>query len=67
MWLIFEYYIHHIIINIHADDDLMAENMTCLVGTPTNDQTVAQRHGASLDCARDHGEYFGLTKFFVGQ
>ena len=39
--LIFEYNIYHIIINTHVDDDLMAKNMTCLVGTPAHDQTVA--------------------------
>ncbi len=30
--LIVEYYIYHIIINTHVDDDVMAQNMTCLVG-----------------------------------
>jgi hypothetical protein len=39
--LIVDKYIHHIITNIYADDDLMAENMTCLVGMPANNQTMA--------------------------
>jgi hypothetical protein len=43
---------------------LMAENMTCLVGTPANNQTVAQRHDAHLDCAQGPEEYFGLMGIF---
>jgi hypothetical protein len=57
--LIVENYIHHIIINIHADDDLMAENMTCMVGMPANNQTVVQWHSPCLDCTRGPGNYFG--------
>ncbi len=45
---------------------LMAENMTYLVGMPANDQTVAQRHGARLDCVRGPEEYFGLMEIFLG-
>ena len=39
--LIVKYYIHHIIINTHVDDDVMAQNMICPVGTPVNNLTVA--------------------------
>ena len=42
--LIVEYYIYHIIINTHVDDDVMAQNMTCLVGTPVHNQTVTLPH-----------------------
>ncbi len=44
---------------------LMAENMTCLVGTPANNQTVVKRHDACLDCARGPEEYFGLMESFL--
>jgi hypothetical protein len=44
---------------------LMAENMTCLVGMPANNQTVVQRHGACLDCARVPEKYFGLIENFL--
>jgi len=43
--LIVEYYIYHIIINTHVDDDVMAQNMTCLVGTPVHNQTYSLPHG----------------------
>jgi hypothetical protein len=44
---------------------LMAENMTCLVGMPANDQTIVQRHGTCLDCAQGPEEYFGLMEIFL--
>jgi hypothetical protein len=45
-----ENYIHHIIINIHDDDDLMAENMTSLVGTPPPPKNVEQNILEYVDC-----------------
>ena len=50
--LIIEYYIYHILINTHVDDDVMAKNMTCLVGTPAHDQTVMLPHSV---CPYGHG------------
>jgi len=44
---------------------LMAEYMTCLVGLPANNQIIAQRHGARLDCGRGPEEYFGLMEVFL--
>ena len=44
---------------------LMAENMTCLVGTPANNQTIVQRLSARLDCAGGPEEYFGLMEIFL--
>ena len=46
--LIVEYYIYHIIINTHVDDDEMAQNMSCPVGTPTHNQTVTLPHSVCL-------------------
>ncbi len=53
------------IINIHADDDLMAENMTCLVEMRANNQTIVQRHGSCLDYLQGPGNYFGLMENFL--
>jgi hypothetical protein len=55
--LIVEYHIYHIIINTHVDDDVMAQNMTCMVGTPVHNQTVALPHGVR--------PYFGSITFSV--
>jgi len=63
--LIVEYYIYHIIINTHVDDDVMAQNMTCPVGTPANNQTVALPHGVCPNWARGPGAHFVLITFFV--
>ena len=52
--LIVEYYIYHIIINTHVDDDVMAQNMACPVKTSTNDQTVALPHGVRPYWTRGH-------------
>ncbi len=62
--LIVEYYIYHIIINTHVDDDVMAQNMTCLVGTPVHNQTVTLTHGVRLYWARVPGD-FRLITFVV--
>jgi hypothetical protein len=43
----------------------MVENMTCLLGMLTNDQTNLNRHGAQLDCPQGPGEYFGLMEIFL--
>jgi len=62
--LIVKYYIHHIIINTHdVDDDVMAQNMTCPVGTPANNQTVALPHGVRPYWARAPGAHFGSITF----
>jgi hypothetical protein len=61
--LIVEYYIHHIIINIHVDDDVMAQNMTCPVGTLAYDQTVALPHGVCPYWARGPVAHFGSITF----
>ena len=53
--LIVEYYIYHIIINTHVDDDVMAQNMTCLVGTPVHNQTVLLPNGVRPYWARGPG------------
>jgi hypothetical protein len=63
--LIVEIYIHHIIINILAVDDLMAETMTCLVGTGANNQTIVQHHSACLDCVQGPGKHFGSMENFL--
>ena len=65
--LIVEYYIYHIIINTHVDDDVMAQNMACPVKTSANDQTVALPQGVRpyWYWARVHGAHFGLITFFV--
>jgi hypothetical protein len=65
MWLIVGYLIHHIIINIHDDDDAMVKNMTCIEGMRTNDQIAALCHGVRSNCARGCGKYFCLITFFV--
>ena len=36
----------------------MAENITCVEGTPASKKTVALRHGAQPYCARGHGVHF---------
>ena len=61
--LIVEYYIYHIIINTHVDDDVMAQNMTCLVGTPVHKQTVTLPHGVCPYWARGPGAHFCLIIF----
>ena len=63
--LIVEYYIYHIIINTHVDDDVMAQNMTCLVGTPVHNQTVTLPHGVCPYWARGPGAHFGSITFSV--
>ena len=63
--LIVEYYIYHIIINTHVDDDVMAQNMTCPVGTPANNQTVALPHGVCPYWAQGPGAHFVSMTFFV--
>jgi len=63
--LIVEYYIRHIIINIHVDDDVMEKNTTCPVGTPANNQTVALPPGVPPYWARGPAAHFGLITFFV--
>ncbi len=66
MLLIVEYYIYHIIINTHVDDDnVMAQNMTCLVGTPVLGQTVTLPHGVCPYWAQGPGAHFGSITFFV--
>jgi hypothetical protein len=64
--LIVEYYIYHIIINTHVDDDVMAQNMTYLVGTPAYDQTFTLPHGISPYWARGPGAHFVSITFFRG-
>jgi hypothetical protein len=44
---------HQIIINFHDDDDMMAENNTCVEGTSGGNQTVTLCHGVSLFVGRD--------------
>ena len=63
--LIVEYFIYHIIINTHVDDDVIKKNMTCPEGTPANNQTVALPHGVRPYWARGPGAHFGLISFFV--
>jgi len=63
--LIVEYYIYHIIINTHVDDDVMAQNMTCLVGTPAHDQTVTLPHGVCPYWVWGPGAQYGSITFFV--
>jgi len=63
--LIVEYYIYHIIINTHVDDDVMAQNMSCLVGTPVHNQTSILPHGVRPYEARGPGAHFGLITFSV--
>ena len=63
--LIVEYYIHHIIINIHLDDYVMKKNMSCPVGTPANNQTIALPHSVCPYWAWGPGAHFGLITFFV--
>jgi hypothetical protein len=62
MWLIVGYCIHHIIINIHDDDDVMVENLTCIEGVLANNQTIALCHGVCPHCAQGCGEYFCSIK-----
>jgi len=64
-FMIVEYYIHHITINFHFDDDAMKKNMTCLVVMPTNDQTIAQSHAVCPYWARAPSAHFGSITFFV--
>jgi len=55
--LIVEYY-------THVDDGVMAQNMTCLVGTPVHDQTVTLPHGVCPYWVRGPGAHFGSITFF---
>ena len=63
--LIVEYYMYHIIINTHVDDGVMAQNMTCLVGTPVHDQTIKLPHGVRPHWVRGPGAHFGSITFFI--
>jgi len=63
--LIVEYYIYHIIFNTHVDDDVMAQIMTCLVGTPVHNQTITLPHSIRPYWARGPGAHFGSITFSV--
>jgi len=47
------------------NDDVMAQNMICLVGTPANVQTAVLPHGVRPYWVRGPGAHFGLITFFV--
>ena len=59
-YLIVAYYSHQIIVNSMQMMMLMVENMTCLLGMPANDETIAQCHGARPDCVQS--PIFGQDK-----
>ncbi len=65
IYLIVEYYTHHITINFYVDDDVMKKNLTCLVGMPANDQSIALSQAVCLYWAQAPGAHFGSITFFV--
>jgi hypothetical protein len=61
--LIVEYCIHHIIINIHDDDDVMEQKHDLSGGDARERSNRALCHGVRRYWARGPGTHFGLITF----
>ena len=63
--LIVEYCIHHIIINIHDDDDVMEQKHDLSGGDARERSNRALCHGVRQYWVRGPGTHFGSITFFV--